>query len=514
MAKVRVYEAAQSLGIPNELVVECLGHLGVPVKNHMSSVEDRHVDCVKQVFAAGSKKPGATLEELAKGIAKVAGEKERAEEAVRKKAEEAKKAEEDKAKAEAAAAQKKADAEAEGKDAGKSPINMPPPPTVEKEGKTFRSPAKKKQTKKDRSGHDSDMYSSPAKRLDAIRKRKGQLQGGSKGTKTTFVQKGDRRGRQDKSQAAEQQEINRNIKLGRAATVKDVSQETGIKAAEIMKFLLKDLSVMATINQGLDRDVVQLIADHFGFEVSFKEVLVSEEIVLDKDNEEDLVERPPVMAIMGHVDHGKTKLLDTIRNTNVVDGESGGITQHIGAYQIMHNDRAITFLDTPGHESFTSLRARGAKVTDITILVVAADDGVMPQTIEAIHHAKEAEVPILVAVNKIDKPQANPDRVKQQLTEHGLQPEDWGGDTVFVHISALKGDGVSELLDMIFLLADVQEPKANPKRKANGSVIEAQLDKGKGPVATVLGPEWHTLPGRLCGGRPDLGGKCETWRTI
>ncbi|MFD0132264.1 translation initiation factor IF-2, partial [Bacillus subtilis] len=206
----------------------------------------------------------------------------------------------------------------------------------------------------------------------------------------------------------------------------------------------------------------------------------------EPDNEEDLEIRPPVVTIMGHVDHGKTTLLDSIRKTKVVEGEAGGITQHIGAYQIEENGKKITFLDTPGHAAFTTMRARGAEVTDITILVVAADDGVMPQTVEAINHAKAAEVPIIVAVNKIDKESANPDRVMQELTEYGLVPEAWGGETIFVPLSALTGKGIDELVEMILLVSEVEELKANPNRQAKGTVIEAELDKGRGSVATLL----------------------------
>jgi translation initiation factor IF-2 len=245
---------------------------------------------------------------------------------------------------------------------------------------------------------------------------------------------------------------------------------------------------MATINQDLDKDTVELIASEYGVDV--EEVIVLEETELEKyeepDQEEDLEIRPPVVTIMGHVDHGKTTLLDSIRKTKVVEGEAGGITQHIGAYQIEENGKKITFLDTPGHAAFTTMRARGAEVTDITILVVAADDGVMPQTVEAINHAKAAEVPIIVAVNKIDKPTANPDRVMQELTEHGLVPEAWGGETIFVPLSALSGEGIDELIEMILLVSEVEELKANPNRRAKGTVIEAELDKGKGSVATLL----------------------------
>ena len=245
---------------------------------------------------------------------------------------------------------------------------------------------------------------------------------------------------------------------------------------------------MATINQDLDKDAIELIAGEYGVEVE-EEIKVDTtdlDVYFSEDNEEDLVERPSVVTIMGHVDHGKTTTLDAIRHTKVTAGEAGGITQHIGAYQVEENGKKITFLDTPGHAAFTTMRARGAKITDITILVVAADDGVMPQTIEAINHAKAAEVPIIVAVNKIDKPTANPDRVMQELTEHGLVPEAWGGDTIFVPISAKMGEGIDNLLEMILLVSEVEEYKANPNRKALGTVIEARLDKGKGTVATLL----------------------------
>ena len=221
---------------------------------------------------------------------------------------------------------------------------------------------------------------------------------------------------------------------------------------------------MANINQSLDEETLELIADDYGVEIE-QEVVIDEEdlsIYFDDETEDpDAIERPAVVTIMGHVDHGKTTLLDSIRHTKVTEGEAGGITQHIGAYQIENNGKKITFLDTPGHAAFTTMRARGAQVTDITILVVAADDGVMPQTIEAINHAKEADVPTIVAVNKIDKPTANPDRVMQELTEYGLIPEDWGGDTIFVPLSALSGDGIEDLLEMIGLVAEVQELKAN-----------------------------------------------------
>ncbi|AIQ13301.1 translation initiation factor IF-2 [Paenibacillus durus] len=258
-------------------------------------------------------------------------------------------------------------------------------------------------------------------------------------------------------------------------------------ASEVIKKLIL-MGVMATINQELDIETIQLLAGEFGVEVEVK-IPVEEdrfETVEENDAPEDLQARPPVVTIMGHVDHGKTTLLDAIRSTNVTGGEAGGITQHIGAYQVEINHKKITFLDTPGHEAFTAMRARGAQVTDITIIVVAADDGVMPQTVEAINHAKAAGLPIIVAVNKIDKPGADPDRVKQELTNYELVPEEWGGDTIFVNVSAKQRIGLEDLLEMILLVAEVNEYKANPDKRARGTVIEAELDKSRGPVARIL----------------------------
>ena len=270
--------------------------------------------------------------------------------------------------------------------------------------------------------------------------------------------------------------------------IQDVAKKLHREPAEIIKKLFM-MGIVATQNQPLDAETLELIAADYGINAEQKiEVDISDlEVYFEEDdNKEEMTTRPPVVTIMGHVDHGKTTLLDSLRNTKVSLSEAGGITQHIGAYQVEIDKKPITFLDTPGHAAFTTMRARGADVTDITIIVVAADDGVMPQTVEAINHAKAADVPIIVAVNKIDKPTANPDRVMQELTEHGLIPESWGGDTIFVNISAKFGEGIDELLEMILLVAEVQELKANPNRLAIGSVIEARLDKSKGPISTLL----------------------------
>ena len=278
----------------------------------------------------------------------------------------------------------------------------------------------------------------------------------------------------------------KSVQLPTQMAVKEFAQLIEVSASDVIKKLMS-LGMMATINQEIDIDTMTLIADEYGISATAarteEEKLQVEEI---EDDPASLIPRPPVVTIMGHVDHGKTSLLDAIRETNVTAQEAGGITQHIGAYQVELNDRKITFLDTPGHAAFTAMRARGAQVTDIAILVVAADDGVMPQTIEAINHAKDANVSIIVAINKIDKPGANPDRIKQDLTEYGLVAEEWGGETIFVPVSAKQRIGIEQLLEMILLVADVKDYRANPNRPAKGTIVEAELDKGRGPVATVL----------------------------
>ncbi len=284
-----------------------------------------------------------------------------------------------------------------------------------------------------------------------------------------------------------EKELPKEIEIPETITVGEFASKLGKGAAEIVKKLMM-LGVMATITQSIDFDTATIIASDFGVDVKPEIIITKEDLLFmeEEDKPEDLVSRPPVVVVMGHVDHGKTSLLDAIRHTSVTDTEAGGITQHIGAYSVRLNDRDITFLDTPGHEAFTTMRARGAQVTDVAILVVAADDGIMPQTIEAINHAKAAGVTIVVAINKIDKEGANVERVKQMLVEHELVPEEWGGDTVCVEVSAKKKINIDGLLEMVLLIADMKELKANPNKAAKGTVIESRVDKGKGPVATVL----------------------------
>ena len=304
-------------------------------------------------------------------------------------------------------------------------------------------------------------------------------------------QSGKRRAEEQEKMRRLQLEIARKhplvVKIPDEINVGELASRMKKTAAETVKQLMK-MGVMASVSDVIDYDTAALVAMELGCKVEKEVIVTIEEKLIDvsEDKAEDLEPRAPVVVVMGHVDHGKTSLLDYIRNTKVTAGEAGGITQHIGAYQVEVNGKPITFLDTPGHEAFTAMRARGAMVTDVAILVVAADDGIMPQTVESINHAKAAKIPIIVAINKMDKPEANPERIKQQLTEYELVAEEWGGDTIICPISAKTGQGIDNLLEMVTLTADVQELKANPNRAAHGAVIEARLDKGRGPVATLL----------------------------
>lgn len=426
MTKIRVYEFAKQNNISSKDVITKLKELNVDVANHMSTIDDASLKKLQQTYSAKQTNKTEGNDQV--------------------------------------------------KESNNKEVKRPSTTTV-KEGN-------KKQT--NNSGQTSNNNKKPEKKNNTHQNQNNQ----NRGNKNKKQQKNRNNQQQQRQQAPQQpkvKELPSKITFSESLSVAELAKKLHKEPSEIIKKLFM-LGVMATINQELEKDAIELIASEYGVEVE-------EEIVLDvtdlanyeeEDTEDQLEERPPVVTIMGHVDHGKTTLLDSIRNTKVTAGEAGGITQHIGAYQVTVEGKKITFLDTPGHAAFTTMRARGAKVTDITILVVAADDGVMPQTVEAINHAKAAEVPIIVAVNKIDKPTANPDRVMQELTEHGLIPEDWGGDTIFVPLSALTGDGIDSLLEMILLVSEVEELKANPNRKANGTVIEAQLDKGRGSVATLL----------------------------
>jgi translation initiation factor IF-2 len=425
MSKIRIYEYAKKQNVQSKEIIEKLKQMNVNVANHMSTIEDNEIEKLDSIY---NPKPTNTNKKPVKSP-KVTSNN---------------------------SGQKDNDATEDIKEVNKE-----------------------KKTRFNKNSEDND-------KREVSDKNKKNKKGNNKNK--SFDQNHQNN---QPEQPANINEPNTNepkkITFEGSLTVSELAKEVGKAPAEIIKKLMA-LGIMATVNQELDKDTIELIAADFGLEVEEKIVIDETDFENFEMHSEDevLTERPPVVTIMGHVDHGKTTLLDSIRHTKVTAGEAGGITQHIGAYQVEDNGKRITFLDTPGHAAFTTMRARGAKVTDITILVVAADDGVMPQTVEAINHAKAAEVPIIVAVNKIDKEAANPDRVMQELTEYQLVPEAWGGDTIFVPVSALKGEGIDALLEMILLVAEVEEHKANPDRPARGTVIEAQLDKGRGSVASLL----------------------------
>ncbi len=358
--------------------------------------------------------------------------------------------------------------------------------------KAKQNRSEEQKTKKvNRRGNDGDFDSD---KLNSLKKQNKLSNMFEEGEMLDYYDLSTERGKRAKKKTVKQENRVKQkifklteISIPDSITVKDLATEMKITSGDVIKKLLS-LGIMATINNEVDFDTAYLIAQEYGINAVKKNIVTDEDILIDEteDKAEELQARPPVIVVMGHVDHGKTSLLDAIRSTNVIEGESGGITQHIGAYQVKINDRDITFLDTPGHEAFTSMRARGAMITDIAILVVAANDGVMPQTVEAINHAKAAEIPIIVAINKIDLPDANIEKVKQELMKYELVPEEWGGQTIYVPISAKKKIGIDNLLEMVLLQADVLELKANFTKQAKGTVIEAKLDKTKGPIATML----------------------------
>ncbi|MGG0718791.1 translation initiation factor IF-2 [Robertmurraya massiliosenegalensis] len=422
MSKIRVYEYAKKHNISSKDVITKLKEMNIEVSNHMTTIEGDTIQKLDRLYNKEEKQPQA-----------------------------------EKVQQKTNASQQKAAAEDDDRNTGSSHVKVKTAPKAQpKDNKGFKN-------------NNSNQGNHKNKNKNQKNKGKNQPQV------------------QAQPQKKKEKELPAKITFSESLTVAELAKKLHREPSEIIKKLFL-LGVMATINQDLDKDAIELIASEYGVEVE-EEVKIDAtdlEVYFTEDDAAEQVERPSVVTIMGHVDHGKTTLLDSIRHTKVTAGEAGGITQHIGAYQVEENGKKITFLDTPGHAAFTTMRARGAKITDITILVVAADDGVMPQTVEAINHAKAAEVPIIVAVNKIDKEAANPDRVMQELTEHGLIPEAWGGETIFVPLSALTGEGIDSLLEMILLVGEVEEYKANPNRKAIGTVIEAQLDKGRGSVATLL----------------------------
>ena len=462
--KYRVHEVAKDFGVPTKQITEILTKYAETPKNHMQVLGDRELSLIFESLTQHNQVSG--IQAIYADAAKPA--------------------------------EKKAEPAAKQQPAGKKP--QPEKKAQPEKKPVSRVPQTKvvdtrKATAVNMDKYDEKLQDMADARTGNSRRDQRQTQGKEK----IRSKSGRRSGPQsNKSKQEEADRLRRlrlevikktpvTVQIPDEISVGELASRMKKTGAEVVKCLMKN-GVMASLSQIIDFDTASFVAEELGCKVEKEVVVTIEEKLIDttEDRPEDLVPRAPVVVVMGHVDHGKTSLLDTIRNTSVAAGEAGGITQHIGAYQVQINGKPITFLDTPGHEAFTSMRARGAMVTDIAILMVAADDGIMPQTIESINHAKAAGIPIIVAVNKIDKENANPDRVMQQLTEYGLVPEEWGGETIVCKISAKKHIGIDNLLENLVLLAEVQELKANPKRAGQGTVIEARLDKGRGPVATLL----------------------------
>ena len=516
VAKTKVHDIAKELNVTSKDIIEKLASVGVEVKSHQSVLETEQLGMVLDIYTQlhdmGDAKLVKPVKEVKEEKAEVKEEKKE-----EKKPEQKPEPKEEKQPAPKPKAEKPAERKPEKKETAK-----PAPAAEKKPVKENKKPENKPVKRK------KEEPARPAETIEQIEQTENAFVVEAKTdvryvdtrTSTADLEKietterlesmvddnmnkleGGRSKKKKKNKNREkqmQQETKRPapgpeekapeiVEIPEEITVGELAQRLDKSAAEIVKKLLM-LGIMATITQTIDYDTAALIAEEMGIEVKKEVVLTKEDILFseEEDRPEDLVPRPPVVVVMGHVDHGKTSLLDAIRNTSVISTEAGGITQHIGAYSVRLNDRDITFLDTPGHEAFTTMRARGAQVTDVAILVVAADDGIMPQTIEAINHARAAGVTIVVAINKIDKENANVERVKQMLVEQELIPEEWGGDTVCVEISAKKNINIDGLLEMVLLIADMKELKANPNKPAKGTVIEAQIDKGRGPVATVL----------------------------
>ena len=470
--KYRVHEVAKDFGIPTKKVTEILTQYAETPKNHMQVLEDRELSLIFEYL---------TQHNQVSGIQVIFAEGAKA----------AEKKPEEKHNAAAAAnnTKKQPEKKAEKKAEGKAPQAESKPMSRVPQTKVVDT---RKATNVNLDKYDERLQDMADSR-NRGRRDQHQLQG-----KEKFRSKKRSGPQSNKSKQEEADRMRRlqleiikktpvTVQIPAEISVGELASRMKKTGAEVVKCLMKN-GVMASLSQMIDFDTAAIIAEEMGCKVEQEVVVTIEEKLIDdhQDAEEDLVPRAPVVVVMGHVDHGKTSLLDYIRNAHVASGEAGGITQHIGAYQVQVNGKPITFLDTPGHEAFTSMRARGAMVTDIAILVVAAEDGIMPQTVESINHAKAAEIPIIVAINKMDKPEANPERIKQQLTEYGLVCEEWGGETIVCPISAKTGMGVDNLLEMLTLTAEVGELKANPNRAAQGTVIEARLDKGRGPVATLL----------------------------
>lgn len=425
MPKIRIYELAKKLNVPNKELMEKLKDFGIEANSHMSALTDEDAAVVMELYSEAKKKEGSEQSQETQDSPKT---------------------------------------EQKQKEISKNNDNK------DKKTNTKQNKNQVSHQKKNFVNNKKDVAENKAK------KEVKQIKQPDMSTDLTAMEK-------------EEGQDDLEVKyIGETVTVKDLAELLGKSGTELVKVLMKK-GIMASINQSLDFDTAVSIGESFDVILEREpEKDIMEEVFGDEsqDKEEDLKERPPVVVVMGHVDHGKTSLLDSIRHSKVTTNEAGGITQHIGAYTVEIDSKPITFLDTPGHEAFTAMRMRGAQITDVAVLVVAADDGVMPQTVEAINHAKAAGVEIIIAINKMDKPSANPDRVKQELAEYGLLAEDWGGETICVPVSAVNKQGIDQLLEMIILVSELKELRANPDKKARGAIVEAQLDKGRGPVATVL----------------------------
>ena len=480
--KYRVHEVAKDFGLPTKTITEILTKYATAPKNHMQVLTDHELSLIFDYLTQHNQV--ANIQSI---FAEAYQEKPAAKDEGKAPAKEAPKAESKPAPAKPQGTQPQAAAP-------KAETKAPQPAQT-----TTRVPQKK--IVDTRKGGDVNLAKYD-ERLETLGgERADRMQRQQRGGKEKIRSNNQRRGGMTFSNKRKQDEAERmrrlQLEIAKKAPVKvmipdeisvgELASRMKKTGAEVVKCLMKN-GVMASLSQLIDYDTAAIIAEEMGCKVEKEVTVTIEEKLIDDhaDKPEDLVPRAPVVVVMGPVDHGKTSLLDTIRNTSVASGEAGGITQHIGAYQVQVNGKPITFLDTPGHEAFTSMRARGAMITDIAILMVAADDGIMPQTVESINHAKAANIPIIVAINKIDKPEANPDRVLQQLTEYGLVPEEWGGETICCKVSAKKNIGIENLLEMVTLTAEMEELKANPNRAGQGTVIEARLDKGRGPVATLL----------------------------
>ena len=529
--KAKLNEVAKDIGVSNQELIDLLADLGIKGKKATAALGEEELNLILETYS--KKHEVESFDEYFKK-----GEEERkkkAEEKKSKPAPEVKKEEEkpapEKKKAEKKKAEPKPEVAPEPKKAEEKKAEAKPAPEVKKQVENKPQENKQQQKQKQQKAPvkakehgvitklNANMSSAESTHnnvrtvdtrgsyveLDKYNEKYEQYAQSSTHHKDNYskkqklTQKSAQRNKQQFSKKETEAEKLRRLELERARkqqlkvlipdeiVVSELASRLKVTATDVIKKLM-GLGVMASINEVIDFDTASLVAEELGAKVEKEVIITVEERLIDdtEDDDKNLVERSPVVVVMGHVDHGKTSLLDKIRNSNVTAGEAGGITQHIGAYRVSINDRDITFLDTPGHAAFTAMRARGAQVTDIAVIVVAADDGIMPQTVEAINHAKAANVSIIVAINKMDKPEANPDRVKQELTEHGLVIEEWGGDIICVPVSAKTGEGINELLENIILVADVKELKANPDRLAKGTVVEARLDKGRGPIATLL----------------------------